>query len=135
RIALMNFRHPWQVAIAIVSTIIAAALQLMVPRLLGSAVDQARPLLSGGNLELAQSALWTTALLLLGVSIARGLFTLSQNYFAEAVGHHAAYELRLATYEKMQHLSFSYHDRVHSGDLIMLGIIDIEGVRMFFSTG
>ncbi|CAN0561453.1 unnamed protein product, partial [Laminaria digitata] len=85
--------------------------------------------------ELAQSALWVTALMLLGVRVARGIFTLIQNYFAEAVGHHAAYELRLATYEKMQHLSFSFHDRVHSGDLIMLGIIDIEGVRMFFSTG
>jgi ABC-type multidrug transport system fused ATPase/permease subunit len=131
----MNFRHPWQVVIAIGATIVAAALQLMVPRLLGYAVDQARPLLSGGDVELAQAALWTTALILLGVSVARGLFTLAQNYFAEAVGHHAAYELRLACYEKLQHLSFSFHDRVHSGDLIMLGIIDIEGVRMFFSTG
>lgn len=135
RIALLNMRHPWQVAIAVVATIIAAGLQLMVPRLLGSAVDQAAPLLTGDNIELAQSALWVTALMLLGVSVARGVFTLIQNYFAEAVGHHAAYELRLATYEKMQHLSFSFHDRVHSGDLIMLGIIDIEGVRMFFSTG
>jgi len=135
RIALLNMRHPWQVAIAIVATIIAAGLQLMVPRLLGSAVDQAAPLLTGDNVELAQSALWVTALMLLGVSVARGVFTLIQNYYAEAVGHHAAYELRLATYEKMQHLSFSFHDRVHSGDLIMLGIIDIEGVRMFFSTG
>ena len=135
RIALLNFRHPWQVAIAIIATIVAAGLQLMVPRLLGSAVDQAAPLLSGDNVDLAQSALWVTALMLLGVSVARGVFTLIQNYYAEAVGHHAAYELRLATYEKMQHLSFSFHDRVHSGDLIMLGIIDIEGVRMFFSTG
>ena len=54
---------------------------------------------------------------------------------ANASGHHAAYELRLATYEKLQQLSFSFHDRVHSGDLITLGILDIDGVRMFFSTG
>ena len=50
------------------------------------------------------------------------------------MGHHAAYELRLATYEKLQQLSFSFHDRVHSGDLITLGILDIDGVRMFFAT-
>src|SRR6185369_11665503 len=74
-------------------------------------------------------------LLLLGISIARGLFTLLQNYFSESVGHHAAYELRLACYEKLQQLSFSFHDRVHSGDLITLGILDIDGVRMFFATG
>lgn len=135
RITLMNLRHPWHVAVALVATVIAASLTLMLPRLLGDAVDQARPLLTGGDPELAQSALWTTALVLLAVSIGRGVFTLAQNYFAEAVGHHCAYELRLACYEKLQNLSFSFHDRVHSGDLIMLGIIDIEGVRMFFSTG
>ncbi|HHY49905.1 MAG TPA: ABC transporter ATP-binding protein [Alphaproteobacteria bacterium] len=135
RIILLNLRHPWQVAIAIVATLVACGFQLWIPRLLGEAVDQARPLVAGTSTNLAESALWTTAMVLLAASIARGLFTLLQNYFAEAVGHHCAYELRLATYEKLQNLSFSFHDRVHSGDLIMLGIIDIEGVRMFFSTG
>src|SRR5690606_28198174 len=106
-----------------------------IPRLLGDAIDRAQPLLSASNAALAESALWTTALVLLGVSIARGFFTVLQNYYAESVGHHCSYELRLACYEKLQNLSFSFHDRVHSGDLIMLGIIDIEGVRMFFSTG
>jgi ATP-binding cassette subfamily B protein len=132
RITRLNLRHPWQVTIAIVSTFIAATLQLMIPRLLGHAVDQAQGLGSGG--AAATQALWTTALLLLFISIARGLFTLLQNYFSESVGHHAAYELRLATYEKLQQLSFSFHDRVHSGDLITLGILDIDGVRMFFAT-
>ena len=132
RITRLNLRHPWQVTIAIVAAFVAATLQLMIPRLLGQAVDQAQGLGTAG--EAATQALWTTALLLLGVSIARGLFTLLQNYFSESVGHHAAYELRLATYEKLQQLSFSFHDRVHSGDLITLGILDIDGVRMFFST-
>lgn len=132
RITRLNLRHPWQVTIAIVSTFIAATLQLLIPRLLGHAVDQAQGLGTGG--AAAVQALWTTALLLLGISIARGIFTLLQNYYSESVGHHAAYELRLATYEKLQQLSFSFHDRVHSGDLITLGILDIDGVRMFFAT-
>jgi ATP-binding cassette subfamily B multidrug efflux pump len=132
RITRLNLRHPWQVTIAIVSTFIAATLQLMLPRLLGQAVDQAQGLGTGG--AAATQALWATALLLLFISIARGIFTLLQNYYSESVGHHAAYELRLATYEKLQQLSFSFHDRVHSGDLITLGILDIDGVRMFFAT-
>jgi ATP-binding cassette subfamily B multidrug efflux pump len=133
RILRLNLRHPWQVAIALISTFIAATLQLMVPRLLGRAVDQAQGL-GAAEASVATDALWLTAMLLLLVSVARGLFTLTQNYFSESVGHHAAYELRLATYEKLQQLSFSFHDRVHSGDLITLGILDIDGVRMFFST-
>ena len=39
RITRLNLRHPWQVTICIVSTFIAATLQLFVPRLLGHAVD------------------------------------------------------------------------------------------------
>ena len=132
RITRLNLRHPWQVTICIVSTFIAATLQLFVPRLLGHAVDQALGLGTAG--AAAEQALWTTAMLLLAVSIGRGIFTLTQNYYSESVGHYAAYELRLAAYEKLQQLSFSFHDRVHSGDLITLGILDIDGVRMFFAT-
>ncbi len=43
--------------------------------------------------------------------------------------------MRLAYYEKIQRLSFGFHDRMHSGDLITLGMLDLEAVRMFFSTG
>ncbi len=136
RIVSLNLRHPWQVTITIVSTFIAASLQLMIPRLLGRAVDEAQGIVSAGDAgAAAESALWSTAILLLVVSVLRGLFTLLQNYFSESVGHHCAYELRLACYEKVQRLSFSFHDSVHSGDLIMMGILDIDGVRMFFSTG
>lgn len=136
RITRMNLRHPWLVTVSLVTTVIASGLQLIIPRLLGLAVDQAHGLMTAGNVgQAAENALWMTAILLLVISVLRGIFTMMHNYYGEAVGHHCAYELRLACYEKLQRLSFSFHDRVHSGDLIMLGIIDIDGVRMFFATG
>ncbi|HEY8576131.1 MAG TPA: ABC transporter ATP-binding protein [Devosia sp.] len=134
RIALYSLRHPWQASIAIGATVVAAVLQLLIPRLLGRAVDQAQGVLSAGA-EGAEQALMWSALLLLGVSVARGFFTLLQNYFSESVGHHVGYELRLAFYDKVQGLSYSYHDRVHTGDLITVGLLDLDGLRMFFSTG
>lgn len=106
----------------------------MIPLLLGRAVDEAQGVIAAAEAG-AQSALLTTALILLVVSLLRGIFTMLQNYFGESVGHVIGYELRLACYEKLQRLSFSFHDRVHTGDLITLGILDIDGVRMFFSTG
>lgn len=131
----MNLRHPWQVTFAIGATIIAATLQLLIPQLLGRAVDQTQAAFGGGSAgAAAESALLTSAILLLLVSVLRGLFTMAQNYFAESVGHHIGYELRLACYEKIQRLSFSFHDQVHSGDLITIGMLDLEGVRMYFST-
>ena len=70
RITRMTLRHPWQVAITIVSTFIAATLQLFIPRLLGHAVDQAQGVIAAGAGAAAERALWTTALMLLVVSIA-----------------------------------------------------------------
>jgi ATP-binding cassette subfamily B multidrug efflux pump len=134
RITLFSLRHPFQASLAVGATIIAATLQLLIPRLLGQAIDQAQNVLSIAG-EGAQDALLVTALTLLGVSVARGLFTLVQNYYSESVGHHVGYELRLAFYDKVQRLSYSYHDRVHSGDLITIGLLDLDGLRMFFSTG
>ncbi|MBY3243379.1 ABC transporter ATP-binding protein [Rhizobium laguerreae] len=135
RITMMAFRHPWQSGFAIGATLVASTFQLMIPRLLGQAVDHTQMAMSGGAAgQAAQDALLTTALLLLGASVLRGLFTMVQNYYSEAVGHHIGYELRLACYEKIQRLSFSFHDTVHSGDLITVGLLDLEGVRMYFST-
>ena len=38
-------------------------------------------------------------------------------------------------FEQLSKLSFGYHDNVHTGDLITLGLLDIEGVRIFINTG
>lgn len=134
RITLYSLRHPWQASLAIGATVVASVLQLMIPRLLGQAVDQAQGILATGS-EGAQQALMWSALTLLSLSVARGFFTLVQNYYSESVGHHVGYELRLAFYDKVQRLSYSYHDKVHTGDLITIGLLDLDGLRMFFSTG
>jgi ATP-binding cassette subfamily B protein len=133
RVMRLGLENPWQVTIALVSTLLAAVFQLIIPQLLGHAVDLTQGV-AGGDMD-AQAALFWTAAAVLGVSILRGIFATFQNYFSEAVGHHTGYRLRLAYYDKIQHLSFGFHDSVHSGDLITLGLLDIEGARMFFATG
>ena len=139
RITRMAFRYRGRMAIALVSTVLAAFFQLFVPQFLGRAVDQAHGLLAeagvAGGRALAEDALLTTALLLIGASLLRGLFTMAQNYQGEAVGQLIGYDLRLAYYRKLQKLSLSWHDRIHSGDLMTRGILDIEGVRLWVSTG
>jgi ATP-binding cassette subfamily B protein len=133
RIIALTFRYRFRLAIAIGATIAAAVFQLLVPPLLGDAVDGAFGLLGDVSLsrEAARLALVETAILLLAVSVLRGLFTLVHNYFGETIGHRVACDLRLAFYDKLQYLSFSFHDRVHTGELITRGMLDLEGVRMF----
>jgi ATP-binding cassette subfamily B protein len=137
RITAMAFRYRWRMVFAIVATALAATAQIIIPQLIGTAVDQARGLLAtaSGHEAVVQAGLVKSASLLLGAAVLRGLFTMSQNYLGEAVGHLVAHDLRLAYYARLQGLSFSYHDRVHTGELMTRGILDIEGARMWVSTG
>ncbi len=137
RIARMACRYRVRVAVALAATFAASAFQLAIPGLVGDAVDGALRLLDDGaaTAEAARAALYTAALLLLGASVLRGIFTLGHNYGGESIGHHLAYDLRLIFYRKLQHLSFSFHDRIHTGELITRGMLDLEGVRMFINHG
>jgi len=131
RITRMCFRYPWRVGLAFAATAPAVLMQLAIPVILGRAVDTTLAM-TGDSTDVR--ALVFIALTLLAVSVLRGLFTLLQNYAAESVGHALAQDLRKAIYEKILRLPFSFHDRTHSGDLITVGMLDLEGVRMYFST-
>ena len=137
RITAMAFQHRWRMAVAIVATVLAAAAQIVIPQLLGEAIDGVGELLGPATSAgaAAREGLASTAWLLLGAAVFRGVFTMGQNYLGEAVGHLSAHELRLRYYAQLQHLSHSYHDHVHTGDLMTRGILDIEGTRMWVSTG
>ena len=137
RIAKMGFAHSIRMFIALSATIAACVFQLFIPRYVGDAVDYAQGLLLDTNNVAVdpQAALWSAAYMIILFSILRGLFTMLQNYHGEAIGHCIGYELRLAFYKNIQRLSFGFHDRVHTGDLITRGMLDLEGVRMFISTG
>lgn len=131
RITRMCMRYPWRAGLAFAATLAAVVAQLSIPVLLGRAVDLTQA--SAGDAFEARPLI-AVALMLLGASVLRGLFTLVQNYSAESLGHALAQDLRNTIYDKIQRLPFSFHDRTHSGDLITVGMLDLEGVRMYFST-
>ena len=137
RITKMGFAHSTRMFVALSATIAACVFQLFIPRYVGDAVDYAQGLLLDTSRVAVdpQTALWSAAYMIILFSILRGLFTMLQNYHGEAIGHCIGYELRLAFYKNIQRLSFGFHDRVHTGDLITRGMPDLEGVRMFISTG
>ncbi len=126
-----------RLVLATVGILAAGVFQIMIPQFLGEAVDGALRLSESASVspEEARDALYGTALMLLGVSVLRGLFTLTHNYCGETLGHHLAYKLRMGFYDKLQHLNFSFHDRVHTGELITRGMLDLEGIRSFMNMG
>ena len=75
----------------------------------------------------------TYGLIIIGLTLTRGLFTFGQTYFAEYVGQKVAYDLRNKLYDRIQRLSFAFHDKAQTGQLMSRATQDIEGVRFFLS--
>ena len=137
RIFRIVLHYPVRVAIAISATLLSSTFQLFIPRYVGKAVDQAQGLLgkSGSTPGEIENALLIAGLMIIALSILRGLFAVVQNYFGESVDHCLAGELRKRFYDRIQQLDLSFHDHAHTGDLITRGMLDLEGIRYFPSTG
>ncbi|MDE0920634.1 MAG: ABC transporter ATP-binding protein, partial [Arenicellales bacterium] len=137
RICRLVFKYPMRVGIVTVATLLSSGFQLFIPRYLGKAVDNAQGLLQGavaGVTEI-EAALWLSAGMILALSILRGLFAMVQNYFGESLNDCIAADLRKAFYHRVQQLDVGFHDNAHTGDLITRGMLDLEGIRHFPSTG
>ncbi len=65
----------------------------------------------------------------------RGLFAFLQAYWAERNSQSVAFDLRNDLFAKIQRLSFSYHDRNQTGQLMIRATDDVEKVRMFIGQG
>ncbi len=83
----------------------------------------------------AVSKLIWAALAIVGFAIVKGIFTFLQNYNAERLSQSVAYDFRNDLFAKIQRLSFSYHDRNQTGQLMIRATDDVEKVRLFLGQG
>ena len=111
RLAAYGWRHKAYMVGAFVTLVGATAAAMVIPWLLGTAIDEA--LASG-----LRSQLLVLAGLILLVSVLRGVFGYGQTYLSEAVAEKAAYDLRNDFFRKLQSLSFGFHDRQQTGNLM-----------------
>lgn len=68
-------------------------------------------------------------------ALLRGVFAFLQAYWAEKNSQSVAYDLRNDLYAKIQNLSFSYHDKNQTGQLMVRATDDVEKVRLFIGQG
>lgn len=67
---------------------------------------------------------------LLGLTALRGLLTFCSSLFAETASQGVSYDLRRELHAKLTELSFAYHDRTESGQLLSRSMQDVERLRM-----
>ena len=128
RLSAYSWRHKWHLAGAYAAMSGATLSMLVIPWLLGTAIDEA--LASGLRIQLF---LLAGAILL--VSLLRGIFAYGHIYLAESISQRAAYDVRNDFFQKLQGLSFGFHDRQQTGDLMSRATADVEAVRWYMSMG
>ena len=128
RLVGFSLKYKNRLILAYVCTIAVTAFALAIPRILGTAVDE---VVRSGEIN----QLIFLAVLILVISLLRGVAAYGQQYLGESLGQRVAYDIRNAFYERLQRLSFGFHDNQRSGDLMSRATADVEGVRMFIQGG
>lgn len=101
-------------------------LALLTPQFIRWLVDQG---IRGQNMRLLSLAV----LALLGITLVKSVVTFWENIWVERASQGVAYDMRNAIYDRLAALSFSYHDRTETGQLLSRAVQDVERIR--FLTG
>ena len=154
-------RYPKLAITAVIALLIATTAQLAVPQLVQNIIDTI--VTNGANktildmpptaqqviaqrmgLDLAamqldlDNALTALAYATIGVvlfAVMLGLFTFTYTYLSQALSQNIAFELRQDLFSKIQRLSFSYHDKNRTGQLMIRATDDVEKLRLFLGQG
>ncbi len=127
--AISYLRPYWLVAVgAVASLILVTAANLVIPQIIRWVIDYG--ITPGYMPVIAASALG-----LIGVAIVRGVFNFTQGFWSEKASQNVAFDVRNALFDKIQSLSFSYHDRAQTGQLMTRLTSDVEMVRQFTGIG
>jgi ATP-binding cassette subfamily B protein len=70
---------------------------------------------------------------IIGLALGEGLFSFFSGRSTAGASEGVARRLRNRLYDHLQHLPFSYHDRMPTGELIQRSTSDVDAVRRFFA--
>ena len=143
RITAMAFRYRKRMLLAYLSFFIAIGFSLAVPWIFGDSIDRLvvieGVLEEGGrilpNPDLTVGMLVLLASLLLAASVMRGFFDFARTYTTDSLSQLVSYDFRNLLYNKLQHISFAYHDKEHTGNLMSKATADVEAIRRFVNMG
>jgi len=105
-----------------------SGVRLLSPQLIRRAIDV-------GIEQDNPPVLINTVLLLILVTLFQAVFSFGQGYLTEIVSQGVAYVMRGEIYRKLQSLSFSYHDRAETGQLLARATSDVDRLQRVTGRG
>lgn len=125
--AVGYLRPYWRITLgAYVDLLLINALALVIPQFIRWIVDQG---IGGHNATLVG----LSVLGLLALTLVKSALAFVQGKWTETASQSVAYDLRSAIHRRLAGLSFSYHDRTETGQLLSRAVQDVERLR--FVTG
>jgi len=126
----LKFLKPylWLTLGSLGSLLVSSGAMLVLPRLSQYVIDQ-------GIAQNDLARVIALTLIMIGLAVARAVFQFAQGALAARSAQGVAYDLRNEIYSRIQSLSFSYHDRAQTGQLLTRATSDVDRVRMFIGNG
>ena len=125
--AFCRLRPYWRLTVAAYMSLLATtAIVLATPQIIRWIIDR------GIRQHDLQLLTWSV-LALLGLTVARGVFIFFTGLWTEIASQSVSYDLRRDLHARLTELSFAYHDRTESGQLLSRAMQDVERLR--FLTG
>ncbi|MBK8615898.1 MAG: ABC transporter ATP-binding protein [Anaerolineales bacterium] len=123
---ISTFLKPYtgQVILSLVMLLTLTGLNLLVPRIIQSVIDDG--LVGGQTNNLIRSAF-----LLFALGLGSAILNLLHRYISEWIAVAVGYDLRNRMYDHIQNLPFTYHDHIQSGQLISRCIEDVRSIEKF----
>jgi ABC-type multidrug transport system fused ATPase/permease subunit len=106
--------------------LLMAGMTVLIPQFIRWIIDTG---IRAGNVRL----LTVAVLILLSLTLLKGVIAYLQGRWTETASQSVAYDLRNAIHHRLAELSFAYHDRSESGQLLSRAVQDVERIR--FLTG
>jgi ATP-binding cassette subfamily B protein len=115
--------HRLTFLIAIILSFVSLILQTLIPNILGHAIDKGLRHNSGG--------LHRDVMLILAIGLLTGISGIISRQYLFYTAYNVEADLRTLIYEHLTWLSFSFYDRVQSGQLISRANSDIRSVQAY----
>jgi ABC-type multidrug transport system fused ATPase/permease subunit len=120
-------RYPWRVAIAIGLLLTHIAFEMALPRVSGTAINQLRAAMAAH----APYHPWRLAELFVVLALLRALGAFIAGRVRNFLVQATLKDIRAAFFDSVQRLSFAYHDKTNTGELISRGTADISRLQEF----
>jgi ABC-type multidrug transport system fused ATPase/permease subunit len=129
-VRLLGFLRPyrWSLVVSVVLAVGSQAAAVAIAFLTGDALQSA---VTSSD----RSGLWTIALAVLAVGLARALFMGGRRFLSGRQALGVEYDMRDAVYAKLLRLSFRFYDRHQTGQLMSRATVDLQSVRFFLGYG